>query len=603
MSYQDAQEGGGPGPNRKRGGLWADIKMLLVAEPSHVQAPDVHGIGLDDLYLGRLKFLIRAALLGTVVYTVISAVNLHIGRLCTDAVGILMYSLSELYRRKPGQIRTARVFFLLGMAVSFVAAPLFAGNFDSEIPWLYGLIPLATAHVCGPKSILPSFLAAVVGLVFVYKIQPLIPVQQEFFVDDTYRMMLVVLSVVIFCGVSILSSVSMDRQVSQLRRASIQVIEKRAQVDAAKQSKSVFLANMSHEIRTPMNGILGMLEELVDSGDFSDQQELLQDAQESGLRLLDSLNNILDFSKMEAGKLSLVKSRFLPALSFQQLERKFRVRADHKGLGFHCQCPQELPALQGDRRRIQQIVSILLDNAIRYTDHGTVALEVECEHDRAQERCNLRIRVSDEGKGFSAWEEKRAFSEFESSDGTNEHRAGIGLGLVLAKNLSEEMGGQLRLHSESGKGAVFECLLSLPVAQSQVELEKIEDLGLLDLDVLIVDDNEINRRVARLQLERLGCRAHEASDGFEAVDLASRFRFDAILMDLQLPGLDGIEAAQRILSGRGQSAGALVVAFSAELNQDDEKAAQAAGMEATLPKPATREELRLVLGRVQEIAA
>lgn len=559
---------------------------------------------LDAIYSDRLRFVFRFALAVILPYTCVSLYSGHYGRVTVDCMTSAMLVASEIFRKQPGRLNMARTLFLCGAGTSLVGTTLVSGNFDSEVPWLFGLIPLGVAHICGPRYVFHSLVGSAATLLFIYFLAPTLPIEREFFPTAVDHFFLVLCCLGCFCAISISSAWSVDRQVKQIKSTSVELMRQRAAVEAATHSKAAFLANMSHEIRTPMNGILGMLEVLKRQEDEREVRDLIHTAWRSGNRLLDSLNNILDFSKIEAGKLSLVELEFQPRALFGKLAKVFEARARSRGLDFSLSLPANCPGLHGDPLRIEQLLSAIVDNAIRYSQKGEVRVQIDSKFNSNDDGCQLLFRVSDQGEGISPDAQSRLFSEFETLDEGCDQRSGVGLGLVLAKHLCELMGGTLQLRSDLGKGTVVEFDIRLPVAEQRTAAARsmTTSTAVFDLKVLVVDDQAINRRVACSLLESMGCVVRLADSGESALEQVQRENFDLVLMDLHMPGQDGIETARRIRELPGKQADLRIAVSSGDNDPDTLAAAAAVGMTDLVLKPIRREQLVALLEK-QRIAA
>lgn len=397
------------------------------------------------------------------------------------------------------------------------------------------------------------------------------------------------MAVVVVAGVLYLAHLGVSvRQASDrhqaLRQAECASREAAAQAERASAAKSEFLAVVSHEIRTPMNAVVtaaGLLRGSRLSRAQAEQVDMLVDASEV---LLGLLNDVLDFSKIEAGKMTLERIAFDPGEKLESLIRMWRPRAEAKGLTLTLEVRGRLPAMvHGDSLRLQQVLFNLLSNAVKFTDRGGVAVRATWSDSR------LLVEVEDTGCGIPQDRLDQVFDSFEQADvGTTRRYGGTGLGLAISRRLAALMEGGLEVESLPGRGSLFRFEGRFPAIAAtapQPTTEAAEAGGLEGLEVLAAEDHPVNRRILALLLEPLGCRLTVVENGAEAVAAASARPFDVILLDMQMPVMDGLDAARAIRSTPGPCRATPIVALTANALDVHRQAWLAVGAAGFLTKP------------------
>ena len=417
---------------------------------------------------------------------------------------------------------------------------------------------------------------------------------------------------------------------SEIARQTKALREANARLEAASQMKSEFLANMSHELRTPMNAIIGFSGLLSETSLTPEQREFTETISKASSSLLVLINDILDLAKIEAGKLDLDLVPFQLAGLVKSVEAMFRSQARDKknALAFHID--EALPpSLVGDENRLRQILVNLVGNSMKFTEKGKVEIRVE-QVKAGAATVGLRFAVVDSGIGIAPDRQRAIFEKFTQADGSTTRKyGGTGLGLAITSQLVDLMGGKIDIESSPGKGSTFSFNISLKKSDKKADTvkdeaapaERAEDArpepkeapGKADLHVLIVEDNLVNQRLATLLLKKSGCSSDVAADGLKALDKVKENFYDFVLMDVQMPNMDGHAATRKIreieasaekddyVCFSGRKKGVYVVGLTAHARKEDEQKCYEAGMDDFLTKPIVKDKLLALIEKMRSL--
>ncbi len=390
------------------------------------------------------------------------------------------------------------------------------------------------------------------------------------------------------CGVSV--------DITELKNTQIQMLEAREEAMQAKEAQENFLANMSHEIRTPMNGVMGMSNLLLETTLNSDQKEYVQSIKESAENLLGIINDLLDFSKIKSGKFHIDEHDFDIADTVRKAIYPLQVKAQEKNLSFHCFIDTIVPEnVVGDALRLQQMLINLVANAIKFTTKGSINIKV-FPIEQSKEEVLLCLEVADTGIGIDESKLNKVFELYTQSDkNTSRMYGGTGLGLAIVKQLAELQNGKVNVRSKPGEGSVFTIQIPYRIKYitgktKQPAPKNLYANGLLQgLKILVAEDNLINQKVVLYTLKNQGAEVSMANNGKEAVSILHNGFYDLILMDLQMPEMDGYQATQYIRSSLNIHTP--IIAMTADAMKGESEKCIAAGMQDYVSKPFEPDEL------------
>jgi len=504
-------------------------------------------------------------------------------------------------------------------------AALYFSNLDVSIAKLWAIVacPIAPYLVLSngllPASLIP--LMTVFPIVFLpgrWRVASMAVIAGSTFLVPLYEGEYDHAVWVRLCITNVVVSILIYQLVSRLEAALIESNAKTiklnhalAQERKASAAQARFLATMSHEIRTPLNGILGLTDVVLSKEISESARPNLERIQQSGISLNRILNDVLDVSKLNAGKLSLESTPFDLVSTVKSCVSFYSQLAQNKDITLDLSISDEVSAnVSGDAVRLSQVLNNLISNAIKFTQQGSVSLVVERVTASSREQV-IKFSVIDTGEGIEQSEQVAIFDPFiQANNSINRTHGGTGLGLQIVKSLVEAMGGRVSLHSEIGNGSNFSFVLAFAVPDEIVnsELEpktepvdnppiigqEIHAEGMSKCSVLVVDDNEINRVVAQSLLEDLGVTVTLTNSGHEALSIAAQRTFDLILMDLQMPEMTGAETAAAL---RDAGVTVPVIAFTASVVSDEIDKALSSGMSGYITKPVDSKELSTLIKR------
>ena len=398
--------------------------------------------------------------------------------------------------------------------------------------------------------------------------------------------------------------VDIVRDVTQAKEFQAELDQARARAEAAAAAKSAFLANMSHELRTPLTSIIGFARLLGDRGGLdTDAKHYAQRISDASEALLAIINDVLDFSKLEAGQVTLERAPVSLRRLADETIGLISIQAAAKDLKLRIKLDPAVPEhVVGDVARLRQVLLNLLSNAVKFTQAGSVTVRAAWKPEEVGPGGRLRLSVCDTGAGIDKEKVQRLFERFSQADvSINRTYGGTGLGLAISKGIVELMGGRIGVTTRVGKGSTFWFEVPLEVGESPVQAQETDTgLDCPSLRVLVVDDTDVNRELVKLMLQPFGCEVEEASGGADGVKAAVSQAYDLILMDVRMPGVDGLEATRVIRATSRLNRRTPILALTADVQPENTQACRAAGMDDVLAKPIVPQQL---LTKIAEWAA
>lgn len=510
-------------------------------------------------------------------------------------VGLLICAIAYWVSRNPkfSRIKVGITSSLSLSAAALLVNCLFTGLNDSPLIWYVLLFPVLTAYL---HSMRFAILSAAIGLGFLGGVTYInVSMNSDVFYDyQKYQTLLVqTILLITLTGLAILSRKAAERCTLELNLSREEAEAAKQEAMEASKAKSDFLANMSHEIRTPLNGVIGVNRLLKDTILNEEQQSLLDMGMIASESLLHLVNEILDLSKIEAGKMELEIAPFQLSQVIASVVSLQQDSASRKGLTIDCtsSLPPEL-RLMGDALRLRQIILNLVSNAIKFTSTGRIGINCFEKSLAGDQKC-IRVEIVDSGPGMSSSDQNRLFSAYSQTDKSISRKyGGTGLGLAISQQLTELMHGEIGANSTLGEGSTFWIEIPFLIGESNtldspVESDNhaIENFEAYQGSVLVAEDNSVNQLIIRKLIEKTGLQVTIVDNGAEVLNSLQAQSFDLVILDCQMPVMDGYEACHAIRSSGNSYSGIPIIALTASALKEDEKKCMEAGMNDFLTKP------------------
>lgn len=580
-------------------------------KPSSASEQSAHLLEFDQLYLeelnqirvARLKlmqFLLLVILAVYIVFHLVSSQILGVISLGTVAAICLV---SEHFLRVRKNLTMASIIHMSSLFISILAGSLSTGCLESPAIWTLSLLPVIGSCLFDTRGTVVCALITLACFTLVAVVD--MGGGLSSIAHTTSELEDLIVCAIMLGSTAVTAKMTSKAFVQRIHKIDVQrqsIAQAHERSRSANLAKSRFLARMSHELRTPMNGLLGITQHLQQETLSEETMQAVDIVHRCGENLQGMLNDALDRSKVDSSEISYSHRPVDLTALLKDVTSLFVAKAKLDGIGIHLDADSNPMWVRIDPTRVRQVVSNLVGNALRYSDQGTIRVSMGLQEAfQSEQDATLWIEVRDEGIGMDQEQISRLFQAFSQvHDPTRNKSGGTGLGLAISQRLVQGMGGKIVVESEPGIGSAFRVFLPYRPAQaSNVNenqmLASCEAKALQGRTILVVDDNEINLRVATLSLERLGLRCEKARDGHEALDRYKRGGLDAIFMDIRMPNMDGLQATRAIRELEGGRPGVPIIALTANAYHEDRVSALEAGMNGYIAKPFKRSQLQETL--------